>query len=115
MSFGTDLAVYISVFGSPGNPLSPRGPQVAGIFCAWYWTSSENGSQSGLNQPGIPWLKDAARAPVSRSERIGQFRVLRGGSWHDSAGLMRVTTRGSIEPTIRDAFIEFRWGREASH
>jgi formylglycine-generating enzyme required for sulfatase activity len=42
----------------------------------------------------------------------GQLRVLRGGSWYDSPGSVRVSDRGRGGPASRDGYGGFRCGGE---
>ena len=46
-----------------------------------------------------------------RGSEQGKFRVLRGGSWNGNNGLCRVSSRGYIDPYIRDYVIGFRVAR----
>ena len=52
---------------------------------------------------------EAKKDPLCKSSNTAQpDRVLRGGSWRDTAANCRAAIRYHKEPTIRDAYIGFR-------
>jgi formylglycine-generating enzyme len=52
------------------------------------------------------YSRDAVRNPTGASE--GTYRVIRGGSWRNSAQGCRVTFRGYSTPTFRGYYVGFR-------
>jgi formylglycine-generating enzyme required for sulfatase activity len=52
------------------------------------------------------YSRDAVRNPIGVSE--GVYRVIRGGSWRNSAQGCRVTFRGYCTPTFRGYYLGFR-------
>ncbi|MFO1424065.1 MAG: formylglycine-generating enzyme family protein [Candidatus Competibacteraceae bacterium] len=68
----------------------------------WEWTQDHwHANYEGAPTDGSAWLSSDA----------GADRVLRGGSWDDSARSVRAACRGVVPPVDRDDFIGFRCAR----
>lgn len=62
----------------------------------WEWVADWSG----------PYAESTASNPQGASS--GERRVVRGGSWSDGPGAVRVSIRGSSLPTVRDNYIGIR-------
>ncbi|MCL2557648.1 MAG: formylglycine-generating enzyme family protein [Treponema sp.] len=83
---------------------------------AWYWDNSNGRThevgKKGANELGLydmsgnvwEWCQD-------RWSSESAYRVVRGGSWSYSAGVVRSAFRGSYSPSDRGSFVGFRLAR----
>ena len=91
--------------GNSGNKTHPVGqkvPNAWGLYDmhgnVWEWCEDwYHDSYNGSPTNGSAWLSPS-----------GQYRVLRGGSWHSNAQLCRSSDRGGVDPDYRDCNVGFR-------
>lgn len=86
--------------GGRAHPARQRAPNAWGLYDVrgnlWEWVQDYHARYS----PG------EVTDPMGPSS--GEYRVLRGGSWFDSAEYARTTTRDGLSPTFRNDAIGFR-------
>jgi len=68
----------------------------------WEWVEDwHHGSYTGAPTDGTAWLSPT-----------GSYRVIRGGSWNNSATYVRVAFRGRYTPSRRSSHLGFRLARD---
>lgn len=94
------VAWYDGNSGSQTHPVGKLRANELGIYDmsgnVWEWCYDWDGSYGSASQTD----------PVGPGS--GQYRVLRGGSWYNSAKICRVANRGSDSPDARDVSSGFR-------
>ncbi len=96
------VAWYRSNSGKETHPVGTKAPNGLGLYDmsgnVWEWCQD--------------WYNDKAYSQHARLNPIysggGDDRVLRGGSWLNSAGRVRAANRGGFFPGRRDNFLGFR-------
>ena len=96
-----ELGQYAWYDGNSGNrthPVGEKRPNGLGLYDmsgnVWEWCSDWYGENYYQGSP-----RNNPEGPGS-----GQFRVLRGGSWYDDAGLVRAAVRSRGNPANRNAY-----------
>ncbi len=95
-----DVAWYEENSGESTHPVGIKAANELGIYDmsgnVWEWCSDWFGEYTDVVQTDLT-------APVS-----GSFRVCRGGSWHNDAGICRVSFRDGYYPSGRSYDLGFR-------
>jgi formylglycine-generating enzyme required for sulfatase activity len=95
-----DYAWYDKNSGNRTHPVAKKKPNAWGLYDmygnVWEWC------QDGYDDYPLGMVKDP------KGTSTGQHRVLRGGSWLDSAGIPRSAFRGEDYPVVRSSDIGFR-------
>jgi len=102
-----DVAWYGNNSGSTTHPVATKAPNAWGLFDlsgnVWEWTWDWYGSSYYGSSPGTDPL-----GPTTGSDR-----VVRGGSWNNSAPFVRVADRVVDDPGTRNISIGFRLSRSS--
>jgi formylglycine-generating enzyme required for sulfatase activity/predicted phosphodiesterase len=85
------------------HPAGEKEPNAFGLYDmhgnVWEWTEDDmHGNYKGAPDDGRAWIDDPR----------GSYRVVRGGSWFDSARLCRSAFRGRNRPDFRISYLGFR-------
>ena len=95
-----DYAWYDGNSGAETHPVGEKRPNAWGLFDmhgnVWEWAQDWKG----------PYTAEPTTDP--QGPETGERRVLRGGSWSDSAGNCRSAFRGGLGPDVRGEFSGFR-------
>jgi serine/threonine-protein kinase len=104
-----DEATYPQRLGENGNGMHEVGQKRANVFGlydilgnVWEWVNDWYDQNY--------YRKSPSQDPPGPA--IGQLRILRGGSWFNFPGLVRVSYRFGVDPAYRNVSVGFRCGGE---